>query len=397
MNESLPVDPRFSLVELIRTLRPHQWLKNAFVLAPLVFARHLFSVADLGRALAALALFSLVAGSVYIVNDVLDLDEDRAHPTKRHRPLAAGRLGVRDALVAMGVLLALALLGMAWLSVAAGALTAGYFLLNVAYSRVLKHVAYVDVATIAAGFLIRVLVGAWVISVPITHWLLACTFLLAIFLGLGKRRHELVLLQATGESKRRVLARYRLDHLDVALGVSGVVTALTYVAYTLDPVTVAKFGTSHLVWTTPFIGVGLWRFGRLMLRRDNPVSPTDAMLHDPIFLANLAAWAAVVVFVVYGSASTQVAPVAPAPASAPAPAPSSAVLRVRSVPFGATLTLDGERLGITPFEQSVPASARKRHLALQLPGYDVRELDLVIDQDLGLGLNLKKRQEPVEP
>jgi len=407
MNATHPAaDPRFSPLELLRTLRPHQWLKNVFLLVPLVFARHLFSLVDLGRALAAFGLFSLVAGSVYIVNDVLDLDEDRAHPVKRLRPLAAGRLGVRDALLSMGVLLALALLGMAGLSEGAAALTAGYFLLNVAYSRVLKNVPYVDVATIAAGFLIRVVVGGLVIAVPVTPWLLACTFLVAVFLGLGKRRHELAMLRASGgETTRRVLAHYRLGVLDAALWVSGGVTAVSYLAYSLDPATVAKFGTPALVFTTPFVVAGLWRFGRLMARRDNPVSPTDAMLHDPLFVANLLALAVAVVVVLYALGGKAEAPSLPGAPEAPAveavravePAPprrSSVMLRVRSVPYGAEVTLDGERLGVTPLEVSVKAGPDKRHLALFLAGYEVRQMDVVLDQDVGFGLNLK-RQEPV--
>jgi serine/threonine-protein kinase len=158
------------------------------------------------------------------------------------------------------------------------------------------------------------------------------------------------------------------------------------------------------VWTTPFIVFGLWRFGRLMARRDNPVSPTDAMLHDAAFLANLVAWAVVVVVILYRGLSFPAA--APVPSSSPPPpvsAPGATVssaprnpaawLRIRSVPFGATVTLDGEPLGTTPLEVSIPTRAEKRHLALHLPGYEVRQLDLVIDQDVGFGLNLKKLPE----
>ena len=293
-------EPRFRLAELIKTIRPHQWLKNAFLFAPLVFARHLFSWQDLARVAMAFVAFSLVAGAIYILNDVMDVEVDRAHPTKRHRPIPAGRLGIRDALAAMAALVVISLGALAWLSWSAAALAGGYFLLNVAYSRQLKHVAFVDVATIGVGFVVRVLVGAVVIDVPFTAWLLACTFLLAVYLGLGKRRHELLLMQETGEAKRPVLERYRLEHLDLALWGSAGVTAVSYLLYTLDPVTVAKFGTRALVWTTPFIVFGLLRFRALMVRADNPRSPTDSMLHDPLFAINLLAWGAVIVAIVYG-------------------------------------------------------------------------------------------------
>lgn len=284
---------------MLRELRPHQWLKNAFLFAPLVFARRLDVWEDLASTALAFVLFSLVAGAVYIVNDVMDVEEDRVHPTKCGRPIAAGVLSIRDALASMGVLVVVALLGMAFLDQMAAVLTAGYFLLNVAYSRVLKHVVFLDVVTIASGFLIRVLVGALVIDVPFTAWLLAMTFLLAVYLGLGKRRHELILLQNTGLRKRKVLDRYRLPHLDGALWFSALVTAASYLAYTLDPVTIAKFGTNRLSWTTVFIVAGLLRFHRLMVRADNPRSPTDSMLHDPPFLANLVLWGIAVTVIIY--------------------------------------------------------------------------------------------------
>jgi 4-hydroxybenzoate polyprenyltransferase len=401
-------------MDLLRTLRPHQWLKNAFVFVPLVFARHLFTWGDALRALAAFGLFCLVAGSVYIVNDVMDLEVDRAHPTKRNRPLASGRLAVRDALASLAILVAAGLGGLACLSWQAAALAGVYFVLNVAYSRWLKHLVFVDLATIAAGFLIRVLVGAWVIAVPVTPWVLALTFLLAFYLGLGKRRHELVLLQDSGEARRKVLEAYSLRHLDWSMVACAVAIALAFAAWTQAPATLDKFGTRNLGFTVIFIIFGLYRFRRLMLRTDSPESPTDAMLHDVPFLANLGLWVATVLLILYagalGGSSTQVTPgpAAPMAASAgqrgqaaegarsrqprqiPAPEGQPISLGVKSVPLGGRVYLDGELLGVTPLLKEVPSSPRQRHLEVRADGFLVREMDLVLDRNLTMGLMLEK-------
>lgn len=286
----------------IKTLRPHQWVKNLFVAAPLVFAKHLVDHGYLVRAALAVAAFCALSGAVYAMNDVLDVAADRQHPTKRHRPIAAGFLGERAALW-LAAILAVAGLGTATaLAPWCGGFAAIYLAQNLAYSLRLKQVAFVDVILIAAGFILRVAAGGAAIGVTPSTWLLACTGLLAMFLGLGKRAHELALARAAGgdvAATRAALAGYRPRAVQWAMVILAVATIAAYVAYTLDPHTVEYFGTRELVWSAPFGAIGIGRFAHLALRSRTADSPTDAMLRDPLFLLNLLAWAVVVVTTVY--------------------------------------------------------------------------------------------------
>ncbi|HEV7554768.1 MAG TPA: UbiA prenyltransferase family protein [Kofleriaceae bacterium] len=289
------------MTALLKTLRPHQWVKNLlFVAAPLVFAQQLTNVPSLVRAAIAVLAFCALSGAVYAFNDVRDVEADRVHPTKRLRPIAAGALSERSALVAAGVLATGAIVACALLSWETAALAAGYLIQNVAYSVGLKRVAFVDVVLIANGFLLRVLAGATAIGVPASTWLLICTTLLAMFLGFGKRAHELAWATRTGETATRAsLAGYRLPVIHVAMLVLGVVTCIAYVAYTLDPRTVGEFGTDKLVWSSPFVAIGLLRFLFLSLYNPSEDSPTEAMLKDPWVLADLAAAVATVLYIIY--------------------------------------------------------------------------------------------------
>lgn len=287
---------------VIRTLRPHQWVKNLFVAAPLVFAKHLVDGGYLWRTGVAVAAFCALSGAVYALNDVLDADADRAHPTKKNRPIASGELGERTAVV-LAIVLAGAALGACFaLSWQTAAWAGGYLALNLAYSLKLKHVAFVDVVLIASGFMTRVAAGGAAIAVAPSRWLLVCTGLLATFLALGKRAHELALATRDGRdaaATRAALAGYRLGWVRVGMFVLGVATAAAYVLYTVDPHTVEFFGTKELPWSAPFCVVGLARFAWLALVRPGSDSPTDAMLRDGVFLMNLVAWAVVILVIVY--------------------------------------------------------------------------------------------------
>lgn len=289
---------------LVRTMRPGQWVKNLFVFAPAVFAKahseahpEIFLQAALGT-----VVFILLAGSVYVMNDVLDVEKDRLHPVKRLRPIASGDLSIQSALA--GGLLSLAaayaigyLLGGAFNLVATG-----YLALNVAYSTTLKRYAYLDVLSIATGFLLRILAGSLAIGLAreeISVYLVGCTFLVALFLGLGKRRHELALLGEGSEARRPALRQYRLHHLDVALVVVAALTVAAYAFYTVAPQTRAYFGNAHLAVTVPFVLVGIGRFLWLLRRKGEARSPTDVMVRDVPFLLNIVAWAAAVAWAVY--------------------------------------------------------------------------------------------------
>lgn len=286
---------------LVKTLRPHQWVKNLFVGAALVFSRHLLEPAYLVRTALAVLAFCALSGAVYAFNDVRDVEADRAHPTKCRRPIASGALSERAALAWAGALAAGALAGCLVLSWQLAAYAAAYLVQNVLYSVRLKHVAFLDVALIASGFLLRVLAGAAAIDVPVSPWLLICTPLLALFLACGKRAHELAWAEQSGRAgvTRAALAGYSLRGLRVAMYVLAVVTCAAYVAYTLDARTVHFFGTDRLVYSAPFVLLGIVRFLMLALWRPTEDSPTEAMFKDPWFLADLGAAAATILYVIY--------------------------------------------------------------------------------------------------
>ena len=287
---------------LIKTLRPHQWVKNLFVAAALVFSRHLTDAHYVARTALAVFAFCLLSGAVYAFNDVRDVEADRAHPKKKYRPIASGALSERAALTWAFVLAIVALTGCAVLSWQLAVFAALYALQNVAYSIKLKHIAFVDVGLIAAGFLLRVLGGAAAIDVPASKWLLVCTALLAIFLGLGKRAHELAWAERSGQTTetRASLAGYRLPVVRVTMIVIGVATCAAYAAYTTSPHTIAFFGTDRLAYSTPFVALGILRFLFLALWWPKDDSPTDAMLKDPWFLLDLAAATATLLYIIYG-------------------------------------------------------------------------------------------------
>jgi 4-hydroxybenzoate polyprenyltransferase len=291
------------VLALVRSLRPQQWVKNVlFVAAPLVFSRRLEDRSYLAREALAVLAFCLISGAVYMFNDVRDVEADRVHPTKRNRPIAAGALSQRTALIASGVLAVVSLAGCFALDPRLALFAGLYLVQNVAYSVWLKHVAFVDIALIASGFLLRVLAGAAAIAVPASGWLLACTGLLALFFALGKRAHELAWAERSGQSTatRAALAGYRLPHARGAMFVLGAVTSAAYVAYTLDGHTVEMFRTDRLVYSAPFVVLGIARFLFLALWRPKEDSPTDAMLRDPWFLLDLVAAIATVLYIIYG-------------------------------------------------------------------------------------------------
>ena len=304
---------RKSLVRgLIKTVRPHQWVKNVFVLAPIVFDRDLISRTaggDLslnlrvtGMALLGTIVFCLLAGAVYTINDLVDVEADRVHPVKRNRPIASGTVPLNFAwpfaLGLVGVALALSFWGLNWMFASVAGL---YFAENIAYSFKLKKVAFLDVGLIAFGFVLRVYAGGLATNIKVSGYMLACTALLALFLGFGKRRHEL-----EGEhagKQRAALDAYSKRSLTAALAATGVATAATYIAYTLDSQTQLFFQTSYLWLTAPFVVFGILRFLMLVSGRAGAglksESPTQEMLSDVPFVLNLVAWCVVVVAIVY--------------------------------------------------------------------------------------------------
>jgi len=284
---------------VLRTIRPHQWVKNVFVLAPVVFAKEVFDPQLLQRAAAAFLVFCLLAGAVYTINDLADIKADRMHPVKRHRPIASGRLPEGAARVLAAMLLVVALVGAATLKLPFVLASSGYLVLNLAYSLRLKHIAYLDVGCLGAFFVLRVLAGGYAVHITVSHYLLTCTLLLAVFLGFGKRRHELTAGMEKARSQRAALGAYRRRGLDLAMGCTAVATLGTYLAYTLDPRTRTVFHNDWLWVSSAFVAAGILRFLHIVRHRPNAESPTQEMLSDGPFIAIVLGWVALVMWVVY--------------------------------------------------------------------------------------------------
>jgi decaprenyl-phosphate phosphoribosyltransferase len=285
------------LWSILKSLRPHQWVKNVFVAAPVVFAKRIDDPPSVLRAAAAFGAFCLLSSAVYLINDLVDVEKDRAHPIKRNRPIASGKLKP-DLARALAGLFALAALGSGLILGWGFALTAaGYLALNAAYSLRLKRIAFVDVGCISVGFLLRVLAGALAISVPASRWLLLCTLLLSALLGFGKRAHELRIAGDDGHKHREVLSAYDPRVLSRLLVILGVITPVAYLMYTRTQGAM-EFGNGRLILTVPFAAFGIYRFVRIVNRTDRAESPTDSMLRDPWFVVNLVLYAVVVVAIV---------------------------------------------------------------------------------------------------
>jgi 4-hydroxybenzoate polyprenyltransferase len=285
---------------IVRTMRPHQWFKNVFVLAPVVFAQELFDPELVKRAGGAFFVFCLVAGAVYTLNDIVDAPSDRVHPVKRRRPIASGAVPIGVAKV-LAVVLFIAAMGGALYGPPLFALVVFlYFVQNLAYSFKLKKLAYADVACIALGFVLRVIAGGLATRIHVSGYMLACTALLALFLGFGKRSHELAGAAANEATKQRaVLQAYKPEALNRALVVTGAASIATYIAYTLDPATRQMFHSDWLWLTAPNPVFGVVRFLQLVRQRPKAESPTQEMLRDAPFMINLFVWIAIVVAIVY--------------------------------------------------------------------------------------------------
>jgi len=284
---------------LIVSLRPHQWTKNLVVFAGLIFGQRLFDSTSVIKAVSAFVLFCLMSGVVYLVNDIVDRRSDQQHPIKQRRPIASGALPLPVAFGAVIILGAVSLAGAAALG-GAFALTAGSYLgLQVLYSGLLKHVVIVDVLTIAVGFVLRAVGGAVAVDVEISHWLLVCTILLALFIALAKRRHEIVLLADGASEHRPILGEYSAYLLDQMIGVVTASTLIAYVFYTISPETVTKFGTESLGFTIPFPLYGIFRYLYLVHRREGGGSPADLLLTDRPLLACVALWGIAVAIIIY--------------------------------------------------------------------------------------------------
>jgi 4-hydroxybenzoate polyprenyltransferase len=286
---------------LLVSLRPHQWTKNLVVLAALAFSKHLFEADAVLRTGLAFLVFCVFSGAVYLVNDLADLERDRLHPRKRLRPLASGALPVPVARLAAAVLFVAGLGGSLALGPTFVAAGLAYVVLNLAYSFGLKNIVILDVLAVSLGFVLRAVAGALAIDVHFSSWLLVCTILLALFLSLAKRRHELVSLVDAAPDHRQILAEYSPYLLDQMIAVVTASCLTAYAFYTLAPETVEKYQTERLALTIPFVLYGIFRYLYLVHRREEGGSPSDVLLTDYPLLLAVALWAVTVVVIVYSA------------------------------------------------------------------------------------------------
>src|SRR2546425_732255 len=288
------------LTAVLVSLRPQQWVKNLFVFGGLIFSQRLFRP-GVWPALSAFAIFAGLPGAVHLLNDVADRHKDRLHPDKRHRPIAAGRLAPGAAVAAAAVLIVIGLAASVWLSPRFALAALAYVGLLVAYSAWLKHVVIVDVLVVAIGFVLRAVAGALAIGVAISGWLLICTILLALFLALGKRRHEVLTLGESAARHRPILAEYSAGLLDQMVAVVTASTVTAYALYTMSPETVGKFHTQLLPATLPFVLYGIFRYLYLLYHRRIGGNPSEIVVRDRALLINTLLWLATVLVIIYGT------------------------------------------------------------------------------------------------
>lgn len=293
----VPEDPQLS--DWLALLRPRQWVKNAFVLAPLLFGDRATDAEAVLAALGATALFCMLAGGVYAMNDAHDAERDRAHPIKRARPVAAGRIGVRWAWSVGAGLAALSAAGATLLEPRFGLIAVSYLLANLAYTLKLKEIVILDVFVVASFFLMRLLAGAVVVEVVPSIWLLLCGGLLALYLAFAKRRHELAVMGDGSSQHRDVLGKYDVQFLNQVSGVLLSVTVVSYIMYTLSSETAARVGSDILSYSVVFVLFGVFRYLYLTYRRDEGGDPAETLLTDGPLMASVLLWFAYCGWVVY--------------------------------------------------------------------------------------------------
>ncbi len=287
-----------TLLAVVAGMRPKQWVKNVFVLAPTVFALRLDDPATLIRSAVAFAVFCALSSVVYLWNDIADCEADRKHPVKRHRPIASGALSVPLALVVSLLLLAGAVAAAWWLNRGFLAVGVTYLLINVLYSWALKRVVIIDVMLVASGFLLRAIGGGLGVGVEISQWLVLCTALISLFLGFVKRRQEIVALDGSTE-QRPTLAHYSLPFLDQMISIVTASTVLAYCLYAFSPEVAEKLGTAWMGLTIPFVLFGIFRYLYLVHQQGEGENPAALVFKDMPLMVNVLAWGGTAVLVLY--------------------------------------------------------------------------------------------------
>ena len=284
---------------LVETLRPQQWVKNGFIFAALIFSQSLTRWDRCRQVLLAAVVFCLVSSATYVLNDIFDASEDRHHPTKKLRPIASGRVSAATAGTVGAIFGATGLIAAWRLNTNFLGIVVAYLAINILYSTFLKRIALLDVFIVASGFLLRVIAGGVVIRVAISPWLIVCTTLLALFIALSKRRHELVLLGRRASDHRAILKDYSPYFLDQLISIVTASTVVTYALYTLSPDVQSKFPGKRLELTIPFVLFGIFRYLHLIHNSDHGGNPTRSLFTDPVLLSVVLFWAASVILIIY--------------------------------------------------------------------------------------------------
>jgi 4-hydroxybenzoate polyprenyltransferase len=286
---------------LFRSLRPQQWIKNGFILIPLIFAQRVFDGPSVLLSLQALFIFCILSSAIYLINDINDLEADRQHPEKRNRPLAAGLISTRLAKVTAALLLTVSLLWGASVGRVFLFVLAIYLTVQLLYNYRLKEIVILDIFCVSSGFFLRVTSGAVAIGVSISHWLIICTVLISIFLALAKRRHELVLLGNTqAGNHRKALSSYSPLLLDQMMGVITASTLLSYMLYCVSPETIEKFQTDHLIYTFPFVLYGIFRYLYLIHIKSQGGAPEKILVSDLPMAVSIILWGLFCMLIIYG-------------------------------------------------------------------------------------------------
>ena len=289
------------ILNYIKLIRIKQWVKNVFILVPLIFSKHIFDVGYSSKIIIGFFAFSFLSSIVYIINDIIDRESDRNHPQKKFRPLAAGTISINSAVITAGLLL----IANIPLSIGLGskfiAISSAYFALNVFYSIYAKNIVLLDIFCIAGGFMLRVIAGAFAIDVEISSWLLLTTMFLSLFLAIMKRRSELSLSDETNSKPvtRKVLESYSINFTDQLAAVSSSAVIICYALYTMADRTITAFHTANLIYTTPFVVFGIFRYMYLVHKQNQGENTTEVMLTDRPMIITTMLYLAVTVLIIY--------------------------------------------------------------------------------------------------
>ncbi len=289
----------FSIIKLIRI---KQWIKNLFLFAPLVFSQHLFEVEYFSRVLIGFITFCFLSSVVYILNDIVDVESDRSHPIKKYRPIASGKVKVFTAIIFAVILLFLVVVSAVNQNTKFNLALLFYLGINIAYTYKLKNVVLLDIFSIAFGFMIRIIAGAWIVDIEISNWLILCTLFLSLFLAITKRRSEIQLIEEQGINQtRKVLGDYSINFADQMATVVASGAVISYALYTVSERTINTFHSENLIFTTPFVVFGIFRYLFLVHKKNLGENPTMVVTTDLPMIINILIWIGAAILIIYKS------------------------------------------------------------------------------------------------